>query len=61
MFKFRNRHEVADKAMAEGLGYFIMHYCNSEAMPDDELKEAFEKAETAISEFEDLLPEVEEA
>ena len=54
------REEVAEVVMEEGLGYFIMNYCGADDMPDEELKKAFQKAYDALSEFEALLPEVEE-
>ena len=44
-------HEKAE----EGLEYFILNYSSADAMPDDELKEAFTKAKEALEKFEALL------
>ena len=59
LFMFENRQEVAWKAEDEGLGYFILNYTNSDSMPDEEMKKAFEKAENALREFEKLLEDCE--
>ena len=59
MNKYENREDVRDKVDEEGLGYFIMYYTSADTMPDDELKEAFEKAKEALEEFKALLPESE--
>lgn len=54
-FKFRDRGQVADMVDAKGLEYFVTCYCCSDAMPDEELKEAFEKADKAVTAFRDLI------
>ena len=55
---FEDREHVAVKVNEEGLGYFILDYTSADQMPDEELKNAFIKAEQALAEFENLLPEV---
>ncbi len=54
-FKLRNRDEVRDSVEEQGLEYFITGYCSSDSMPDQELKEAFDKLEGSINEFKELL------
>jgi len=54
-FKFRNRDEVRDSVENQGLEYFITGYCRSDAMPDEELKKAFEAVENAIDSFKELI------
>jgi len=56
-FKFRNRHEVKDMIDNKGLEYLITRYCRSDAMPDDELRNAFDRLENEIDLFNDLLPD----
>ena len=54
-FKFKNRLEVQFQVENEGLEYFIEGYCRSSAMPDEEMKKAFDDLEEAILKFKELI------
>ena len=60
-WKMKNRFEVAKAIENKGLEYFVTGYSQSSQMPDDELKEIFQRAEEAYFNFQEICEELSQA
>ena len=56
-WKIKDRATVAQAIKNEGLKYFIIGYSQPSQMPDDELRQKFEQAEKAYSDFQEICEE----
>ena len=49
--------DIQGKIENEGLGYYVMDYTDSSAMPDETSRDLFDKASNALSDLVDYINE----